>query len=609
MGRIAILNDALVNKIAAGEVVERPASVVKELCENSLDARATTLRVTLQEGGLSLVQVADDGQGMSREDASLSLERHATSKLSSLEGLFKITTQGFRGEALPAIASVCRFTLTTSEPGAAVGTRVRVEGGGSRVVEEAAPPGGTVVRVEDLFFNTPARRKFLRRADTEFKHAQEAVLRLALAHPEVAFHLEHGGRSLLSCGACPDDPRERIVAALGAEVYPHLLPVEERRLGVLVRGHVASPELNFSTLRGLYTFVNRRYIRDRGLISVVQRAFADTLPPGRQPVAVLFIEIDPRAVDVNVHPQKLEVRFADARSVYDAVHGALSRALKSAPWQVTEPVLPRAAEPAAHYAQAVDRFLSRAQAQDAGWGSALPPPPPETGPALPSRAPAFGQARPSINEAPPPGYFSSLRWLGTLGKRFWVCEGPGGTLVVLDPHAAVERARLSSFHRQLVAGGPASGQQALFSSAVELSLGEASAVLERREGLSRLGLEVEPFGGGTVALKALPSALAAVDLARLLSDLSGALPPDGGDAGEAAFGPALKLMACHAATQADYAPAHAALAALLRELDDADFHLPCLHSRVVVLEVPLLELEGRARESLPGKVSAAAERK
>jgi len=272
---VAVLPEELVNKIAAGEVVERPASVVKELCENALDAGARAIRVRLQGGGSRRIEVADDGAGMSRQDAAAALQRHATSKLRTVEDLFEIRTMGFRGEALPAIASVSRFQLTTSEPGAPEGTRVTVEGGASLSVEAAPPIGGTTVVVEDLFFNTPARRKFMKREETEVRHCLDAALRLCLAHPEVAFHVEHEGRALLSAPASPDDLGDRVVAALGREVLGRLLPVDERRLGLRVRGFIASPELSQSSARAVYTFVNRRYVRDRGLNHALQRALAD----------------------------------------------------------------------------------------------------------------------------------------------------------------------------------------------------------------------------------------------------------------------------------------------------------------------------------------------
>jgi DNA mismatch repair protein MutL len=620
MARIALLSDALINKIAAGEVVERPASVVKELVENSIDAGSRTVRVALEKGGLGRITISDDGHGMGREDARLCLERHATSKLRQLDDLFTINTKGFRGEALPAIASVSRFTLHTAEPGAEVGTRVVVEGGSEPVVEEAPPRVGTVITVEDLFYNTPARRKFMRRESTELQHAEEAVIRLALAHPDVSFFVEHAGQQLFTSPASPGDARERIAAALGPGVHPHLVPVEERRLGVTVTGHIASPEYTLPNARGIYTFVNRRYIRDRGLNSAIQRAFQEFLAAGRQPVVVLFIDMDPRAVDVNVHPQKLEVRFSDSKGVVDTVHAAIIRALRAAPWLGgTEGPAFEQPRQAAHYAMAVERFLTRAQ--EATWGAPLPLPgtqdapgpgapaafdapsfgsaPPAPGSAFsptqplpPGRSLGFGQALPQLNEAPPPGYFGALRPMGVLGERFQVCEGPGGTLVVLDAHAALERARLMTFQRALEQEKPP--VPTLFGATVELPVSVAKALVEGREALARLGLEVEPFGGTTVALKAVPPALVGADARGLLEALARALPPPGSALDAVTLAEALRVLACHAARHAEGQLSDGKLRALLGELDAADFHPSCIHGTVVVLEVPLLELERRA---------------
>ncbi|MBN1207940.1 MAG: DNA mismatch repair endonuclease MutL [Myxococcaceae bacterium] len=599
MARIARLRDDLINKIAAGEVVERPASVVKELVENSLDAGARTVQVALEGGGLQRIVISDDGHGMGREDAVLCLERHATSKLRELDDLHSLASKGFRGEALPAIAAVSHFTLHTAEPGAEVGTRVTVEGGAPPQVEDAPPRVGTVMTVEDLFYNTPARLKFMRRGETELKHVEEAVIRIALAHPEVSFLVEHGGLPLFTSPACPDDPTERIAAALGADVHPHLFPVEERRLDISVTGYIASPEYTLPTARGIYTFVNRRYVRDRGVIGAIQRAYQEYLPSGRQPLVVLFLEVDPQAVDVNVHPQKLEVRFSDSRGVYDAVLAAIVRTLRAAPWLGAAPQEADPKRQAAHYAQAVERFLTRAQ--EAAWGAPMPlplaadapsmgaPPPP-----VPmGRAPAFGQALPQLNEAPPPGYFGALRPLGLLGGRFHVCEGPGGTLVVLDPHAALERARLMDFHRLMEEGkGPT---PSLFGTTVDLPLPAARALMGGREALARLGFDVEPFGGTSFALKSVPPGLEGVEPRKLLEALAHALPPPGTALDAVGLAEALRVMACHAAQGSADKLTDAQLRGLLAELDRADFHPTCRHGTVVVLEMPLLELERRAR--------------
>ena len=580
MGRIHRLSEELINQIAAGEVVERPASVVKELAENAIDAGATTVRVLLSEGGLTAIAVIDDGSGMSKEDALLSLERHATSKLLDSDGLFHILTKGFRGEAIPSIASVSRFTMLTSEPGARIATRLTIQGGSAPVVEEAASPGGTRIDVQDLFFNVPARRKFLKRESTELTHCEEAITRLALAHPEVGFFLEHGGRLLISSPPAPKRPKERIAALLGTEVQPHLLEIDERRLGVHVHGFIASPEFTLPTARALYTFVNRRYVRDRGVNSAVQRAFQDSLPPGRQPVCTIFIDLEPSTVDVNVHPQKLEVRFSDPRSVQEALSAAVTRALKAAPWR-NSPGQPVGDELNAHYAQAVERFLARAQGTQ---GEALNPLAASSPSVMdePLRA-SFGTSRPLLNEAPPKGYFSALRFLGDLGRRFWICESPGGSLVVLDPRAVRERVVLEGLRERFRKGTLAEAEATLFSTTVTSP--EAPVILAARERLSSYGIDVEDFGGETLAVKRVPPELEPTEVGSWLPGLATSNDDDA----------ALRTLAHAVGSEPLRAVTHDEVKALLRALDDADFSVRTQRSVVVVSDVPLLDLEARTR--------------
>jgi DNA mismatch repair protein MutL len=574
MGRIRRLSDELINQIAAGEVVERPASVVKELSENAIDAGATTIRVLLSEGGMGAIAVIDDGSGMSREDARLSLERHATSKLIDSDGLFHILTKGFRGEAIPSIASVSRFSMITGEPGSDVATRITIEGGGAPLIEDAPAPGGTRIDVQDLFFNVPARRKFLKRESTELTHCEEAITRLALAHPEVGFFLEHGGRLLISSPPTPKRPKERIAALLGTEVEPHLLEIDERRLGVHVHGFIASPEFTLPTARALYTFVNRRYVRDRGVNSAVQRAFQDSLPPGRQPVCTIFIDVEPASVDVNVHPQKLEVRFSDPRSIQEALSSAVTRALKAAPWRQS-PSQPVGDELNAHYAQAVDRFLARSQ-EGQGLGFDPSAPPQRTVMDEPGRD-AFGTARPGLNEAPPPGYFSSLRFLGELGRRFWVCEGPGGSLVVLDPRAVRERVVLEALRDRFRAGALASAAPTLFSTTVQST--RAPAILAARERLASYGVDVEDFGGETLAVKRVPQELEPTPISEWLGTVVETADDDA----------ALRALAFAAGSLPLRTVTHDEVKGLLEQLDEADFSVPAQRSKVVVRDLPLLD--------------------
>ncbi|MBX7115307.1 MAG: DNA mismatch repair endonuclease MutL [Myxococcaceae bacterium] len=584
MGRITVLSEELINKIAAGEVVERPASVVKELGENALDAGARNVRFSLRGGGLTGITVVDDGHGMSRDDAQLALGRHATSKLKSLDDLFHIVSFGFRGEALPAIASVSRFSLCTAEPGAPVGTRLDIEGGGLAKVSDHAPTPGTRIDVEDLFFNTPARRKFLKREATELGHAEEAVIRLALAHPEVGFSLEHDGRTLISSPAGAD-PKERIAAALGAEVFAHLLPVEERRLGLKLRGFIASPEFTLPTARGLYAFVNGRYIRDRAVIAAVQRAYQEQLPAGRQPVAVLFLEIDPQAVDVNVHPQKLEVRFADTKGLQEVLVTGIRRALESAPWRV-EGADGAPVQGPAHYAMAVERFLARAQTSTLPVSSPSP-----HGLALGMAQPqGFGLSQPTINEAAPEGFFAQLKWVGELGQRLWLCEGTGGTLVVIDPLAVRERLFVSTWTQALLKGEPALANGHLLPMTAPLEAKTLSRFVEAAEVFREIGLTVEPFGTDAVMVRGLPWQPTSENAEKLIADLLPALPARNAEASMVALAELLKIIAHHAAdAQPRSVNAHEAHA-LLRALETCDFTIRSIRGHVVVHQMPLLEL-------------------
>jgi len=573
MDRIAVLSEELIDKIAAGEVVERPASIVKELVENSLDAGARHIRVVLDGAGGSRILVVDDGHGMSRADAQLAMKRHATSKLRDLDGLSRIATLGFRGEALPSIAAVSRFTLTTAEPDSRAGFRLRLEGGELVEQGEAPPIGGTSVEVEDLFFNVPARRKFMRRQQTELAQAQEAAVRLALAHAEVAITFEHQGRVLLACPAGASDLRERLAIALGAEAHSHLIGVEEHRLGLSVTGYAARPDFTLPTARGIYTFVNRRYVRDRGLNHSIQRAYRDVVPQGRQPVLALMIEVDPRSVDVNVHPQKIEVRFADPSSVYDAVFAGLQKALRQDLLRAARASIYPSPAHAPDYAHAVRQFLERAQ--EGIWGA--------TPPLMRAQSPevAYGLAPQLSNSARPAGYFSSLRYLGTARNGLWICDGPEGFLVGIHPHAALERLRRNSLERAS-SSVAASDQRSLFSATVKVSAEQVRALEGARLPLTTLGLEVEAFGPEAIAIRSLPAELLASDHPRLLADLAAALCANA----DASAGRILSILACHAVGETALLSAEQIQTAL-SALDGADFSLEVIHQDVIGLEVPL----------------------
>ena len=599
MSRIHVLPPGLVNQIAAGEVVERPASVVKELVENALDAGARAISVDVEEGGLALVRVADDGSGMDREDARLALERHATSKLRDAAGLSAIATMGFRGEALPAIASVSRFRLDTAPAEDGAGTRIEIEGGAQREAADVARPRGTTIEVRDLFFNTPARRKFMRAAPTEAGHVTEAVIRLALARPDVGFSVRSGGRSVLGTRGGVG-LADRAAQALGREAHRHLVPVDATRGEVRVHGLVCSPDHSEATGRALYLFVNGRWVRDRGAAHAVLRAFAGSLPAGRHPAGVLFVELPLARVDVNVHPQKHEVRFAEAREVYDGIFHAVASTLRTAPWlgrraPVAEPGRanldaaegPRASV-AGEEAAAVLAWARSARPPE-GSGAAFGAPAPDP---LASETFAFTDRGDGV--APrPPGYFGSLRYVGQHARTYLLCEAPGGTLVVVDQHASHERLLFHKL-REAFRSRALPVQPFLLPQVVTLPPAAARALEGGVEDLRRIGLDVEPFGGDSFAVKGAPAALGGADLEALLGDLASQLADvERGSAVEEAQHDLLATMACHSAVRANQEIAPEEVRALLDGLDAIDFKARCPHGRPVVFELPLGDLERR----------------
>lgn len=573
MGRIQLLDDALVDKIAAGEVVERPASIVKELLENAIDAGATRIEVSFEDGGRALVRVTDDGSGMDPADAELCVKRHATSKLRRIEDLSGIATLGFRGEALPSIASVSRFTLTTRPHDAVAGTRVSIAGGKTVEVGPAGGAPGTTIDVRDLFYNVPARAKFLKARGTESAQIKETCLRTALAHPGLKLLVTSDGKRASEFLPVPDlETRAR--TALGLP----LTTLRGARDGVEVTALLAAPELARQGARGLHLYVNGRPVVDARLARSVAFAYESVIPPGRYPTGVVFVSIDPREVDVNAHPQKAEVRFARHALVVEAVTKILARALHGSSFggPVTrEPLFFR--EKAAPPAQAA------VPADTWGIGEALAESPyPYT------RAPTTS----ALDDAPldPKGPFGRLRFLGQSRKMFLVCEGDEG-IVILDQHAADERI---VYHRIKAAHATRSVrvQRLVFPERVELDEERAFLVETHAESILALGLECSRIGGSTVAVHGVPALLGRASPKRLLADLLDELMRTGERAFGDAFDTAMATMACHAAIRAGDALAPAEAQALLVALDEVDlFAGHCPHGRPVLVTLPFAELE------------------
>lgn len=597
MPRIRVLSDALVNRIAAGEVVERPSSVVKELVENALDAGAERIEVELERGGCALVRVTDDGAGMDADDALLALERHATSKLASAADLDHIATLGFRGEALPSIAAVSRFELHTALDPAEGGVRVTVEGGRVVDVSPAARPRGTTVTVRDLFFNTPARRKFLHAAETELRHAQETVQAAAMARPEVVFRLRHGGRALIETVATAD-PAERV-----RQLWPRterVIRFAERSGPVAVEGWLAPGQ--GSGRPKLVLLVNGRPVRDRLVMGAVWRVLREVGGGFGGARVVLDIRVPPDAVDVNVHPTKAEVRFARGGAVFGAVERALRGGITASQGRVEvrrmdelEGAPARVAEASGggYGAVVAERARSVAPLFDhPAYGPATTEPrdardheaPPS---ALPGHRTRAG-ARPGTPDTP----FGRL--IGQYRSSFLLLEDDWG-LVIVDQHVAHERVLYDRFRRQLD-GEPAPSQRLLEPLLLELDGARAGALDQVVGLLAAVGVEADVFGPDTVRLAALPPELDATAAAALVEELLDRATALDGVPETAAGRLADQLAAdlsCRAAIKINHVLGEAEQRRLLADLVESSNPYRCPHGRPIVLRLSQEEMERR----------------
>jgi DNA mismatch repair protein MutL len=649
MPSIRILPDILSNKIAAGEVVERPASVVKELAENALDAGATRILIDVEQGGRSLIRVGDDGGGMNRDDALLAIERHATSKIVSDEDLFNIRTLGFRGEALPSIAAVSKFSLVTRAAAADAATELTIEGGTLVNVTETGAPPGTLVEVRELFFNTPARRKFLKTVATEMAHIADLLAGLALAWPQVQFRLTHNGRVVKNWPAAAD-PFERAVEVLGGGLRDDLHPFALSREGLSVSGWVSSPHVRRTSSNGIFILVNRRWVRDRVVQHALFQGYSQRLVKGQFPLAVLVLTVPPDQVDVNVHPAKNEVRFARANEVHELIRRAVAQTL----YDVDRPGFRQKAPETNQVRDGKENYGGvrppgggggpgasggapfPPKIQDApGRGFSLddrgegvrgnrewkPAPPkqawlrrPGAAPTLkeelPHESPSFvGEASsrddrgkmPLPQEASPSGLqppasslsppatrlqteiwekrgFAGMRVIGQLRETYILCEAEDG-LILIDQHAAHERVLYDQLTRRADASRQAS-QVLLVPETVELGFREAQALEALMPRLVELGIEVEPFGGGTVVVKSVPGFLSGRELRPLLTEIAEAAAGNESPADpQAALDFCRQRAACHGAIRAGQALAPAQIQDLLRQLDECGNLSHCPHGR------------------------------
>ena len=596
MGRIRILEDHLVNKIAAGEVVERPASVVKELVENALDAGASRIEVKLESGGRKLIEIVDDGHGMDKSDVLMCIERHGTSKIRTEQDLFGVGTLGFRGEAIPSIASVSRLELESRVEGEEVGTRIVLNGGKLRPPEPVACPVGTRFRVRTLFFNVPVRRKFLRTIQTELSHCVETVLREAMIRPEVDFTVEHDGRVLVRAPRV--ETRKQRAADLLKSHGQALVPVSFSDNDLDVEALISPVGVHRGSAQGSqYLYVNGRYVRDATLRRAINEAYRAIVPKGRYPVVVLEVRVPNDHVDVNIHPSKTEVRFRFGRDLFRAVADGLRDGLMEhgirrpvadekryqprnvAPVVETEPLpLPSTPRPTTPILQPVQGEARRE------------PMDPWIQPVVPPRVePRPDPVAPNAMLAVP--RFQDLRVIGQFADTYILCEG-GGELVIVDQHAAHERITLYRYQQQRVEKLGAA-QRLLTPIIVDMPESRAQALAQELDVLRELNLEVEHYGGGSFAVTGVPPGLAERDVPGVLVDVADDLVDGGrGLAGRDLADHVLNTMACHNSIRANHRLSLYEMRELLKALDGVDFSV-CAHGRPVVIRIDHTELELR----------------
>ncbi len=615
-GAIRLLSDRTINRIAAGEVVERPASAVKELVENSIDAGATRIDVVMREGGKALIQVTDNGCGMTADELLLAVERHATSKLRD-EDLVNIASLGFRGEALASIGAVARLTVSSRAKGAADAWAVRVEGGTKHEVEPAAFGEGTRIEVRDLFYATPARLKFMKTARTEYGQAGDVIKRLAMAHPDVAFSLSDGDRTSFSAppiGNLAGDARlERLGSILGREFRENALEIDAEREGLRLTGFAGLPTYNRGNAQHQYLFVNGRPVKDRLLNGAVRGAYQDYLARDRHPILALFLDVPAAFVDVNVHPAKAEVRFKEAGLVRGLIVSALRHALAEAGHRASTTVAnaalgairPHDGGPALPYgrqqerpnlpkgfAAAFDGVYAPAETATGHFGeseqlafdrrsdiSAPSAPQPEASPVMATPAPAT-----SLEDFP----LGAAR--GQVHATYIVAQTKDG-IVLVDQHAAHERLVYERMKKQMDANGVAR-QALLLPEVVELEEGPAERLIKRMEELASLGLIIEPFGDGAIMVREVPAMLGKLDVKGLVHDLADELTElDETLSLKERLGDVCGTMACHGSVRAGRRLSVDEMNALLREMEATPHSGQCNHGRPTYVELKLSDIE------------------
>ncbi|OGP09947.1 MAG: hypothetical protein A3G39_03075 [Deltaproteobacteria bacterium RIFCSPLOWO2_12_FULL_43_16] len=577
--KIKIMPESLAIKISAGEVVERPASVVKELVENSIDAKATDISVYIHDGGRKLIRVIDNGEGMTRDDAVVAFERHATSKLLKEEDLYSIHTMGFRGEALPSIASVSEIVLTTKITGEITGSMVKVKGGIIEEVRDAGCADGTTVEARDIFFNTPARLKFMRSVATETGHIADTITRLALAYPAIRFRLFNNGSAMLK-SSVKADLRIRIADVFGRDFLKDIIPLEAGNGVLNIHGFIAMPETAYSTTKGLFIYVNNRWIRDRGINHAITNGYRNVLGQGKYPLVVLFITIAPQNVDVNVHPTKCEVRFKSPKSVYELVSRAIEAVL--APSHVS-------------FLKSYERKVLTAEVREGAVNY--------------NNASHNSSAVPLIDEGIEGGlqasqqgleetvaytkelFFRELEVIGQLWQEYLLCEREG-EFYIIDQHAAAERSAFEKLKGDYYLNRRVSSQLLLLPQKIELSLQEKEAIESSMEAITDLGFDIEPFGGNTFIVRAVPEILSGIDCRGLIKELLDDLvSSEMSFRIEGRLDAILMRIACHSVIRGKRILSHEERKALVIRLSQVDFAGNCPHGRPVIKAISKFEIE------------------
>lgn len=611
MSKIRVLADHVANQIAAGEVVERPSSVAKELVENSIDAGATRITIEIEAGGRRLLKVSDDGEGMVRDDAILAFERHATSKIRAADDLIAIGTLGFRGEALASIASVAKVELLTSTEDAAAGTRVAIEGGRMRDVKDAAHPRGTTIAMRDLFFNVPARRKFLKSEATETFHLTNLVTHYALAHPEIAFTFVNNGRDVIRAVAAKD-LRERAYQIFGADFLENLLVVEGGDTQVArVTGFVSAPRDRRTTRDAQYFFVNRRYVRDRMIGRSLTEGYRSILPQGFYPAALLFIETPLEEVDVNVHPAKTEVRFRRTAAVADVVREAVREALARNDYVPQTPTAVEPQIPQAPQTQAAGAVVSFTQTQPRiefvpPPAPSFPPPQPAPAPVIPipsgdeiardvaamikATLPPVNNAERLVREVSPETLSNNIRPLGQLEESFIIATDDEG-LLLIDQHVAHERVLFDKY-RALEAERRKESQQLLVPETFDLTPAQAAVFDQLAPEFEVYGFELMRLSGRTVAIRAVPADLPPGQARNMLSELLETVDAEKkANAPETMRDEIAASLACHAAIKVNMPLAPEKMRWLIDRLLQTSSPTTCPHGRPIILRLKMHDIK------------------